>query len=254
VPRLEREIKELSVRRERTAQMVAKCEREERETQRILIRYQTKLAEEKQRLTDKRLQLHNQVQLAVRARDTWLKAEELASSIAKYESAVNESRETQRVLRTRQQQTVVNISALYEQLICAVLGDSVSGLIDLNGRYLTAKIERNGDVSSGAIDTIKILALDLAALAASVAGYGSHPRFLLHDSPREADMDPLTYQRFFLWIQKLEQSFASQQPCNFQYIITTTEPPPKTLQIAPWLLDPVLDASKPENRLLGVNL
>ncbi len=254
VPRLDREIKELLVRRERTTQMVAECEREERETQKVLIRYQTKLAEEKQRLTDKRLQLHDQVQLAVRARETWLKAEELASSIAKYESAINESREAQRVLRTQQQQAVLNISVLYEQLIQAVLGDSVSGSIDLSGRSLVAKIERNGDVSSGAIDTIKILALDLAALAASVAGYGSHPRFLLHDSPREADMDPLTYQRFFLWAQKLEQSFGKNQPCNFQYIITTTEPPPETLQTSPWLLDPILDASNPKHRLLRVDL
>jgi hypothetical protein len=254
VPRLEREIKELSVRRERIAQMVAVCEREERETQIILIRYNTKLAEEKQKLTDKRLQLHNQLQLAIRARDTWLKAEELASSIAKYESAINESREAQRVLRARQQQAVINISTLYEQLIRAVLGDSVSGSIDLSGRSLVAKIERNGDVSSGAIDTIKILALDLAALAASVAGYGSHPRFLLHDSPREADMDPLTYQRFFLWVHKLEQSFGNNRPCNFQYIITTTEPPPETLQTSPWLLDPILDASNPKHRLLRVDL
>jgi hypothetical protein len=254
VPRLDREIKELSIRKERTEQRIAECGREERETQMTLIRYNTKLNEGKQRLIDKRLQLHNQVQLAIRARETWLKAEELASSIAKYETAINESREAQRILRTRQQQAVSNISALYEQLICAVLGNSVSGSIDLSGRSLVAKIDHNGDLSSGAIDTIKILALDLAALAASVIGYGSHPHFLLHDSPREADIDRLTYHRFFLWVKRLEQSFGNNQPCSFQYIITTTEPPPETLQTHPWLLKPVLNASKPEARLLGVDL
>ena len=67
-------------------------------------------------------------------------------------------------------------------------------------------------------------------------------------------MAPLTYQGFFLWVQKLEQSFGDNQSCDFQCIITTTELRPETLQTAPWLLDPILDASNRENRLLREDL
>ncbi len=40
----------------------------------------------------------------------------------------------------------------------------------------------------------------------------------------------------------------------FQYIITTTEAPPKSMQQSPWLLDPVLDATDSSKRLLGIDL
>src|SRR6185312_670026 len=162
-------------------------------------------------------------------------------------------RDLQEKYREHTRKAVSDLSAFYEEIVRAVLGNSVSGAIQLSGREFVCKIDRNGDLSSGAIDTIKILAFDLAALAASVSGQGDHPRFLLHDSPREADMAPLTYKRLFLWARKLEEAF-NGQPCSFQYIITTTEAPPEDLQADPWLLDPVLDASLPEKRLLGVDL
>jgi len=86
----------------------------------------------------------------------------------------------------------------------------------------------------------------------SAEGYGNHPRFLIHDSPREADMQKDIYQRFFLYMRELEKKSPKSGP-NFQYIITTTEPPPEELQLKPWLIAK-LDASKAEGRLLKVNL
>jgi len=40
----------------------------------------------------------------------------------------------------------------------------------------------------------------------------------------------------------------------FQYIVTTTEPPPEAFRRAPWLLNPVLNAAEAKGRFLGVNL
>jgi hypothetical protein len=254
VPRLEREIEELEAKKKQVGHLLQQRKQEEKNAKRRLYEYQTKQISKRRILYNKRTDLVNYLRLAERAYDAWHKSEELNTSLSKYEKEIKETQIRQSTLRVQHQKNLQTISAFYDEIIRAVLGNSVSGKFDLNGRYLTAKIERNGDVSSGAIDTIKILAFDLAALAASVAGHGSHPRFLLHDSPREADMASLTYQRFFLWVQKLEQSFGDNHPCSFQYIITTTEPPPEALQTEPWLLDPILDASKPESRLLGVNL
>jgi hypothetical protein len=61
------------------------------------------------------------------------------------------------------------------------------------------------------------------------------------------------YQKFFLFARAMEQAFGEQGTPNFQYIITTTKPPPDNLRQKPWLLE-TLDASEPEKRLFKVDL
>ena len=53
------------------------------------------------------------------------------------------------------------------------------------------------------------------------------PAFLIHDSPREADLDGQLYARLFSLVHQWEQEV--ETPC-FQYIVTTTTAPPKDLQ------------------------
>lgn len=218
-----------------------------------LTRERTNLAKRRHELYSRRSELLDHIKLAGRAHEAWTQSSKLTRRIEELEAAIDASRKAQERYRERDKKAVGDLSLFYREIVRAVLGSSVSGAIQLSGRDFACRIERNGDVSSGAIDTIKILAFDLAALAASVSGHGNHPRFLLHDSPREADMAPLTYKRLFLWARQLEEAFDGR-PYNFQYIITTTEAPPTVLQTEPWLLDPVLDASRPEKRLLGVDL
>lgn len=250
---IEKEIESLTARKNELNQLLAKCQQGEHVANKALIRQRTDLSKKRNELYNQRSESVDRVKLAQRAHDAWLKSDELARRIQELEKNIQASRGRQEKYRERTTKAVSDLSLIYQEIVRAVLGSVVSGVIQLSGRDFVCKIDHNGDLSSGAIDTIKILAFDLAALAASVAGQGNHPRFLLHDSPREADMAPLTYKRIFLWARKLEEEF-SGQPCNFQYIITTTEPPPEDLQALPWLIDPVLDASQPEKRLLGVDL
>jgi hypothetical protein len=83
-------------------------------------------------------------------------------------------------------------------------------------------------------------------------GHGAWTGFFLHDGPREADLDPSVYARLFLYARILEEACPAEP--SFQYIVTTTTAPPEDLQRAPWLLEPVLDASTAAGRLLGVDL
>ncbi len=80
----------------------------------------------------------------------------------------------------------------------------------------------------------------------------AHGYSLIHDGPREADLDAGLYRNLFSAARALEIAFGDREP-TFQYIVTTTEPPPVELQTAPWLLDPVLDASSLDEKLLGEN-
>jgi hypothetical protein len=72
---------------------------------------------------------------------------------------------------------------------------------------------------------------DLAAMCMSIEG-GTHiPAFLVHDSPREADLGLSHYHRLFQLARGLEQF--GDQPL-FQYIVTTTTRPPDELMQQPW--------------------
>jgi len=252
-PEIQNDVDSLLQKQKSLQQELTTRKQLEQSSQKALMQRRTSLSGERSTLYNKRSQILDQITLAERAREAFEKASQLSQRIEDLDRKIVESREKQEQFRQKTKKAVADLSSLYEEIVRAVLGNSVSGAIQLSGRDFACKIERNGDVSSGAIDTIKILAFDLAAMAASVSGQGNHPRFLLHDSPREADMAPLTYKRLFLWARKLEESFDGKEP-NFQYIITTTEPPPEELQTSPWLLDPILDASQPEKRLLGVDL
>ncbi len=159
---------------------------------------------------------------------------------------------SQEEIRRRADEKRDRVNSLFDDLIKAVLGDDVNASFTAHAQSIDLKVECDGERTSAATETVKILAFDLAALLLSAEGFGHHPRFLIHDSPREADMANDIYQRFFMYMETLERAYGGRTP-NFQYIVTTTEPPPSDLRHKPWLIDK-LDASKAEGRLLKVNL
>jgi hypothetical protein len=135
------------------------------------------------------------------------------------------------------------------------MGEEVRGICEFSGRNIALRVESRGDITSAAIETVKLLAFDLAAVASSVQGNGFHPRLLVHDGPREADMSRRIYEHFFILVRLIEDAFPRGTEPNFQYIITTTTPPPEDMQLnSKWLLKPVLDASSAAGRLLKVDL
>lgn len=90
---------------------------------------------------------------------------------------------------------------------------------------------------------LEVLLGDLVCLLDSVNPGSAFPGLLVHDCPREADMSSGLYENFLLLVQKIEQEiFAGKAP--FQYIVTTTTPPPASIQCLPYLrltLDPSTD-------------
>ena len=73
--------------------------------------------------------------------------------------------------------------------------------------------------------------------------------FLIHDSPREADLGLGVYHRLFQFVRDLED--AGDGP-SFRYIVTTTTSPPNALRMDPWLVDTLGGAA--EDRLLRRDL
>jgi DNA repair exonuclease SbcCD ATPase subunit len=156
-------------------------------------------------------------------------------------------------LRKRLKDRLSDLSALFQDILQAVLGQEVTAAIEPYAEEIRLTVSYHGSRTSAATETIKILAFDIACMLLSVEGHGGHPRFLVHDSPREADMSRDIYHRFFLYMKELEGRYTGGLSPSFQYIITTTEQPPEGLSSAPWLVA-ALDASTPKGRLLGVDL
>ena len=95
-----------------------------------------------------------------------------------------------------------------------------------------------------------VLAFDIACVPASAYGVGHHPRFLMHDSPREGDMEGPLFRRLFEIVHDLEKQFTNAADVSFQYIVTTTSEPPRALSNphGPYVVL-TLDATDDDGRL-----
>lgn len=131
-----------------------------------------------------------------------------------------------------------------------MVGGEAKGRITLSGTGIELSVDLGGDRTTAAIDTLKVLAFDLAALCLSIEGATCVPSFLLHDSPREADLGLTIYHELFWLVRDLEGT--ASQPL-FQYIVTTTTEPPDELKTDP-RLRLIIRGSPAEERLLKVDL
>jgi len=191
--------------------------------------------------------------IAGRARTVHDAAEKERQSIVNLTKDIENTKKKAEAIREDFKRVMSDFSATFNRVIAALIGEDVSAGASFHGRSVQVSLTCRGDFTSAAIETIKILAFDLAVLASSIEGRGHHPRFLVHDGPREADMSAAIYRRFFILAREFERAAGEAEP-NFQYIITTTEPPPDEIRKEPWLLDPILDASTQEGRLLKIDL
>jgi len=208
-----------------------------------------------EKLTATRGDLHHIETLATNAAQTKKDAETLNASIAGLDANINKTYREANDIRQKRESDIQRFSTTFDLFIKALIGEEIGGVCEFSGRNIALRVESRGDVTSAAIETIKLLAFDLAAVASSVQGNGFHPRFLVHDGPREADMSPRIYDHLFILARLIEEAFPHGTEPNFQYIITTTTPPPEDMQLeSKWLLKPVLDASSASGRLLKVDL
>ncbi len=212
---------------------LADAENATRAARRKSLSANTAFDEQRGRIHQERARLSQIERLVHAAEEAAAQASELAESVASLSRDIKESYARQEQLRGEGREAIQRFSARFEYVVRALLGTEVTGRVDTSGRSLTLVVEEHGKRDSAAIATVRLLAFDLAALASSVEGYGSFPRFLIHDGPREADLSVDIYERLFLFAREIEKSFDAEP--SFQYIVTTTTAPPTTLQGDPWL-------------------
>jgi hypothetical protein len=148
------------------------------------------------------------------------------------ESDLGKEREKLVVFRDKQGLTFGKISERFSAIIRRLVGANAKGTVALSGNGLEIGIDVDGDRRTAAIESLKVLAFDLACLCLSIEGITRVPAFLVHDSPREADLGLSIYDELFRLVRELEEM---TETAAFQYIITTTTRPPNELRGDPWL-------------------
>lgn len=239
----EKQIRELKVRQETLVGQVAKTF-QVYETEKQRIDESTAQVREWQRL------LNATDNLFESAEESNASANEVREALAAAIKTKDEIKGTVEALRKAHEGAVNRLSDAFGDAVRAAMGGKVEPTATLGERGFTLSVKRKGELSGAALETIKVLAFDLAAMVLSMEGVGHHPRFLIHDGPREADMARVIYERFFLYSQKLEQCFADTDQANFQYIITTTTHPPKTMREGSKWLRMSLNTTKTDERFL----
>jgi chromosome segregation ATPase len=124
------------------------------------------------------------------------------------------------------------IQKIFDTLVKKTLSDEYSGQIDFRNNEIQFQIQEAAGMTGEAVETLSHVLADLTALQCSMNGIGFHPRFLLHDSPREADLDRHIYERYLGMVMKLatDNGKRSSEDAPFQYIVTTTSKPPDDLK------------------------
>ena len=182
----------------------------------------------------------------------WDSVAKLEGNLEKKAKALAESLENQRDARNALQKRKSKLTGYFGDVLRRVLGPSAGGVIEIDANGIYPRPNDAVAASGEAMGTsATVLGFDMACLIASIFGIGHLPRLLIHDSPREADMEELEmYHALFRLVAELEAKFDGREP-SFQYIVTTTTQPPEELAHEPYLRLK-LDARSTKDLLLGV--
>jgi hypothetical protein len=167
-----------------------------------------------------------------------------------HEDKLSKERERLAAFRDKQGLTFGKISQKFSAIIRRLVSENAKGSVTLSGNGLETVVDVDGDRRTAAIESLKVLAFDLACLCLSVEGLTRVPAFLVHDSPREADLGLSIYDELFRLMRELEEM---TEPKAFQYIVTTTTRPPDDIRCDPWLRL-ILRGAPGSERLMGRDL
>jgi hypothetical protein len=153
-------------------------------------------------------------------------------------------------LKSEADKRLRSFSGIFADIVRAVLGAQLSASAELGEKAIHIHVKRTRELGGAAVESVKTIAFDLAAVLHGIEGNCAHPRFLIHDGPREADMARVIYERFFLYARRMEDCQPPEE-ASFQYILTTTTHPPEGMQEgSKWLLGEKLSGKTKEGRLL----
>lgn len=176
-------------------------------------------------------------------------AEQLEKSLARcveIEQSINTARVQLATLQHERSAREKSLGELTDLLAQELLSKEAFGALEVRDEIRPFRLSLRG---GEAFRVLEILIGDLVCLLDASNPASAFPGLLIHDCPREADMGPRPYRDFLYLIKRIERE-AYDGAAPFQYIVTTTTPPPESLQVEPYLRL-TLDPSHDEGLLFG---
>jgi predicted nucleic acid-binding Zn-ribbon protein len=147
-------------------------------------------------------------------------------------SDLDSTREALSAHRASVAESITRLSSWFDTTMRELVPGEIKGAVKLDGNGLALRVDLGGERSTAAINSLKVVAFDLAVLILSIEGRTHFPSFFIHDSPREADLGISIYSRLFEFARRLEGFGPAPL---FQYIVTTTTEPPEGFRSSEWI-------------------
>lgn len=114
--------------------------------------------------------------------------EKTKKALSKVESRIKGSLKDQGEIRKRNAEKTNLLNSIFRKILQDVLEPEMETDIIVEQERIKLESTYHGPISSTGVKAIKIIAFDFAALCMGLEEQNGHPGFLMHDSPREADM------------------------------------------------------------------
>lgn len=229
-----KQLKKLNDEKERIAKEIKalKDERDVARTKRDEIQAGLRERQESLRDIDRAFRELKEWSEKVDAPDTFPRLEASRKKLTKTTTEIEDLKKNLGKLLTEHDSNRDLLTQIFSGAVRSVLqSGTYDGRVNFNNRELAFVITHGTAMSGEAVETLSVLLADVASLIFTTVSAKAHfPGFLLHDSPREADLGARIYRSFIRLIASLQGYFGGPDNCPFQYILTTTTAPPKELQ------------------------
>lgn len=206
---------------------------------------------------------HHELQRIVKNLTTWLDVRDKAGTSKELDRIREKLLETEQEiaktekelasLLSRHSQNRKQLTTIFSAAVRSVLlAGTYDGEVRFANRELEFRITHGTAMTGEAVETLAVLLADVSCqIYNSTEKTAKLPGFLLHDSPREADLGKRLYHGFIRFVAKVQELYGMEN-CPFQYILTTTTAPPKELQSDEYI--PLrLNAAKSDELLFRCN-
>lgn len=228
-PQRERELKAATQKASdaelRVQQQARAVEEKRKDARRPLMQANTSKIE-RQHLTE----LWNDFQGRLSARQQGTDTAELKKAqddLLKLTEDLNSKRSAKLLLDQNTSARQSDLEALATKIATRILGKDGHFRFRLDAEERPFELVLGGEAYS----VVEVLLGDFASLLDSGVSSGSFfPGLLVHDCPREADMSTVLYHAYLQATAESAEQLKAGDQVPFQYIVTTTSPPPESLQ------------------------
>lgn len=157
------------------------------------------------------------------------KIQQARENLEKIDSEIHHAKNQLDFYRDQSAKKDQGLQKLFDEIVRRILKADYSGSVITSAEDFAPQIQQGSAIAGAAVESLSFVLMDITSMLAASKGIGHHPGFLVHDSPREADLDIDPYHSLFTEMAALTKENGGKDNAPFQYIITTTTEPPVEL-------------------------